>query len=403
MFCGIILLFSSFKTKGQDVVQQLDKEQQIKSELKINLPFQVFFKDNEYKRKIAYGYTLGGFRLKPNLEYQLNERFSFALGINALRYWGANEYGSYNFVSVPYYSDTNTQGELHFKPYFRATYKPNSNLTFIMGNLDNSSYHYLNAPLYNTELLYSSDDEEGLQLIYQSKHLVTDIWFNLQNFNFYNDIDRESLLVGISGYAKFPFLKTNELRLNYAFMWQHHGGELDTLDLPLDHWTNMRLGVDYYKYFDKNQSLKHINIGVDYYYAKALRNDTWYFSSGYAYYPHINIQSSNIQFGIGYFYSKDFTSLYGNAFYSNVAQRDENIYYPHNKMLTMDFAYRMDFANLRNYRKKNASKYNLYLFTEFYYKMDDSNSVEKETKSLSMAFGVRFCVDNSFHLTSIVF
>lgn len=387
----IVFLSYTFKASGENILT-LKNDSLNKSELRINIPTQVFFKDNEYKRKIAYGYTLGGFRIKPNIEYRLNKTLTFKIGVNALRYWGADKYGAYNFVSVPYYSDTNTQKQIHIKPYLQAVYRPNENISFIMGNLNHQDCHYLNSPMYNSELVYSADDEEGMQLIYNGKYLNMDIWFNLQNFNFFNDVDRESLLVGVSGYSKFEFLKTNELRVNYAFLWQHHGGELDTLDLPLDHWTNFRLGADCYKYFNSNY-LKHISIGFDYYYAKALRNPTWYFSSGYAYYPHISVQTTNIQCNIGYFYSKDFTSLYGNAFYSNVAQRNKSIYYPENKMITMDLSYKINLSN----------KHNLYLFGEFYYKLDDCNSIEKENKSLSMALGIKLSMDNSFHLTNISF
>lgn len=370
-------------------------------ELKLSTPLQVFFKDNEYKRKIAYGYTLCGFRLKPNLEYKSSKNLIVAMGINVLRYWGANEYGSYNFVSVPYYTDANIQHQVHIKPYLRVTYKPIKSLTFILGDLDNSTCHNFNAPLYNSELLYSADDEEGLQLIYDCKYGSTDIWVNWQNFNFVDDVDREALLAGASGYGLMKISDYDILKFNYGFMWQHHGGELDTLDLPLDHWTNMRLGLEYKKSLICLQCENYFNIGVDYYYSKALKNDTWYFSSGHAWYPHIGFARNKLSTDFGYFYSKDFISLYGNAFYSNIAQRDKTIYYPKNKMLTASLSYKVGISDVKNSNYDKHSKYNLYFFTELYYKTDDCNSLEKETKSLSFAVGVRFAINDTFHLINV--
>ena len=109
-----------------------------------------------------------------------------------------------------------------------------------------SRIHITYEDLVPTERILSQDAEEGLQLKYRGTHWNNEVWLDWQNFNYKNDIDRESLLLGISGDVHTWLSLSDFLSLSYAFLWQHHGGELDTLTtLPLDHWTNSNIGINY--------------------------------------------------------------------------------------------------------------------------------------------------------------
>ena len=363
--------------------------------LSLNIPTQVFFKNNEYKRKIAYGYTLGGFRMIPNVEYQPLKNLTISAGINVLRYWGADKYGQYNFVNVPYYSDTNTQNQLHKKPYFRINWQINKRLNLVMGNLCTDSFHYLPVPLYNRELAYSSDGEEGLQLIYQGKYWRNDAWLNWQNFNFYNDVDRESFDLGTSGALYLIRNNHYTFQTDYSFIWHHNGGELDTIStLDLDHWANGHAAITLSAVQSKHIPFE-IAFSLNYLFSKDMKNDTWAFKSGHAWFPTLSCSNDTWNATIGYYDSKDMMTFYGTNFFSNLAQRDNNITYPHNRMLYASLDY--DISIGRDY-KVSHTNYKSTVVGEFFYKFDTDNSIEKEDNSLSFGLGLIFSAKPKFQL-----
>lgn len=363
--------------------------------LSINVPTNAFFKNNEYKRKIAYGYTLGGVRITPNLEYQPYDNFSISVGVSMLRYWGANEYSQEDFVSIPYYTDTNTQKQLHWKPFFRFNYQINNNLHFIIGNLLTTYSHFLPVPLYNRELVYSSDGEEGLQLIYRSKYWTNDAWINWQNFNFFNDIDRESFDFGTAGKINTNPLNKYLLSLDYSFIWHHNGGELDTISTAvLDHWANGNVGVSLAinNLFNADNTL---SLHFDYLFSKDMKNSTLPLDNGYAFFPYIQFQNKNINTTLGYYDSKNMITFYGTNFFSNLAQRDKNITYPHNQMIYLAFDYSI---NLNKNNTNPKQLYDLSIVSEFFYKLDNNNSIETETKGLSFGLGFILTAKNNFKI-----
>lgn len=392
IFLIIILIIFVFS----NTIAQVDSlESADKGTVWLNVPVQVFFKNNEYKRKIAYGYTLGGVRMIPNLEYRYKENISFSAGINMLRYWGANQYGQYNFVNVPYYCDTNTQKQLHWKPYFRFDWQINNNLNLVMGNIKTEDSHSLPVPLYNRELVYSSDGEEGVQLIYNGTYWHNDAWLNWQNFNFYNDVDREAFDLGTSGALNIIRSPKYAGYLNYSFIWHHNGGELDTIStLDLDHWANGHIGAEYclYNMFNGGNTFK---FALDYLFSKDMKNNTLPFKSGYAWFPTVSYLWKNNIATIGYYDSKDMITFYGTNFFSNLAQREKNVTYPHNQMLYASFEYNIS-LDYKNHITKND--YNLAIVGEFFYKLDGENSIEKETKGLSFGLGLILTAKPKFQI-----
>lgn len=339
-----------------------------------------FYKDNEYIGYTAYGYTLPGVRLNPSISFQATKNLKFSVGFSALKYWGANVYPAYNYVSVPKYSNDKTQKDFHYMPTFSVNWQINKNLNFIMGNIYHYSYHLLNEPLFNRELEYTEDNEEGLQLLYNGKFFKSDVWLNWQNFNFYDDVDREQFLFGFSSKI-IPIDKTFGFDIPLSFMWQHHGGELDTIDAPLDHWSNGNVGLDLF-YKPNTKYLNKITASINYYFSKDLKNNTWRFKSGYAFCPSIRLENKNNDLTFGYYSSEKMISFYGSAFFSNLAQRDTNIIYPKNNVFFLSYYYNMNLG-------KN---YDISFQTEWFYKekttINKIDVKETERAKISFSFGV---------------
>lgn len=392
ILCFLFLTITALNLFAQDV--EIQKEN--KGDITLSFPTTAMFKDNEYLRKIAYGYTLAGVRMVPQIEYQPLENLKISLGVNLLRYWGANEYSSYNYVGVPYYDSVNVQHQLHYKPFFRVNWQINHNLNFIIGNIYTTNYHYLPIALFNPELVFSQDAQEGLQLLYKDEYWQNDTWLDWQNFNFYRDIDREQFAFGTSGnISTAKVLDKHKIGLSYAIIWQHHGGELDTVRTPdLDQWSNGMIGAFYtYNFSDRYNS--KLTLNANYMFSEDFKNHTWRFSSGKAFSIETTYKNDCLEAKVGYFDSKKFISFYGDAFFSNLAQRDLSITYPHNQMLYSTISYDI---NLNKTTTIQKSKYIMSFVGEVYYKLDDKNSIEKEKKNFSIALGVVFKAKPSFRL-----
>lgn len=355
------------------------KEDYEEKTLSLETEYQGYFTNNEFKRHIAYGYTLGGVRLSPKLSYTFSNTVKFYFGFSALKYWGANDYPLYNYTLIPQYDQIeDRQKLLHFLPYFRFDWKISEQTLFVMGNIDKREGHLLNVALWNPELNFAMDYEEGLQLKHNSTYWNNEIWLNWQNFNYINDVDRECFLLGIAGNLNTGYSKKHTFFFNYAFMWQHHGGELDTLtSLPLDHWLNGGFGFGYALNFN-NKSVERLAFSFDWVYSKSLKNDTWFFKAGNGLFANISLLGRKYKVRLGYYYSEDMISFYGNPFFSNIAQRNEGEYYPKNKLLNASFSYSLYEAN----------KMTINIFSDFYYKFDKKTNIAEESNNLSFSFGI---------------
>lgn len=379
----------TIEVKSDSIMLKNDEKFALKNKLFFDIETKGFFVDNEFKRQVAYGYTLPGMRVVPRLTYFLQENVSLSLGFSALRYWGLETYPRYLYSSVPEYSAKNNQHTLHFLPFMRFDWKINDKLSFTLGNIDNSEGHGLDVALWNSELSLSQDYEEGMQLKYQSMIGEDELWVNWQNFNLKNDIDRESLLVGWSGNKNIYWNNyMDALSFSYAFLWQHHGGELDTLTtLPLDHWTNGNIGVNYIHLIGKKY-FQFFFLSFDYFFSKALKNDTWFFKDGHAWFAKATLYGSNYSAHIGYYYSHQMISLYGSPFFSNLAERNPNAYYPNNHLLYGRFDYNLT----------KTKTFNITAFTELFYKLDTKTNIQTEDRNLSLSIGLKMEYDDRFFI-----
>lgn len=351
------------------------------------------FNDHEFKRHIAYGYTLGGVRLVPSLEFCFTKETSLQVGVNALRYWGADNYPYHMYTSVPEYEDKNTQKGLHFLPFIRLNWQINPNTSLLVGNTDNTMGHGLNVALWNPELSFSQDFEEGLQLRHYGRYWQNEVWLNWQNFNFVDDVDRESFLLGISGniHPDKDKARSHSLSFSYAFMWQHHGGELDTLStLPLDHWLNGGFGLQYSLSLPFKR-LSLLSFSLDWVYSKSLKNDTWFFKAGNGFLAKLSACSNNYSLSLAYYYSKDMVSFYAMPFFSNVAQRNPEEYYPDNRLIYARFDYKM-------YQRPSAD---ISVYADLYYKLDQKTNLCNETKDISLSLGLAIKLKVKRLLTNI--
>lgn len=167
-----------------------------------------FFRNNEYKKEIADGYTLTGAWLRPKMVYYPDKKLRLELGGHVLKYNGRDEY-------------------YHLSPWFNVHYQPTRKITVILGNLNSDANHNLPEPIADPELFLTSRPEAGLQAKYQSERFTSDLWIDWQKFIVRDDPFKERFVFGSSLHLKLIDKKGTVLSFPLSFYGMHQGGEID--------------------------------------------------------------------------------------------------------------------------------------------------------------------------------
>lgn len=219
-------------------------------ELMLEVDNASFFKDNEWNGDVTTGYTLPGLWLQPKVVYTAIPELRLEAGIHTLLYSGSTKYPNTIYQDIAIWKGNQYQDGTHLMPYFRANIQLNK-LHLILGNLYGGSNHRLPDPLFSSELNLTSDPEAGVQLLYDTKRMHTDVWCNWQSFIFKGDTHQESFIFGLSSQysllsAHYGKQTSNDpLVLTLSLLAHHRGGEIDSTATGINTLMNGSLGLTY--------------------------------------------------------------------------------------------------------------------------------------------------------------
>lgn len=208
-----------------------------------------FNKDNEYFWRIADGYTLFGVAARPQLTWQPTARIKLAGGV-----FFRQDFGGRRVQQV--------------RPAITLVVQGDS-WRFLFGSLDGHLHHALAEPLYDFERVMVQRPEEGIQLTGTSGPLRYDAWVNWEKMQYRRDSVQEVVSGGFSGlidlidgkrghwdrgeYWRVPgtMLTRDDpgrghrfgLRIPVQFTGKHIGGQIDTVDKPLQTYFNGATGL----------------------------------------------------------------------------------------------------------------------------------------------------------------
>ncbi len=224
---------------------------------------EVFFfqKDNEYFGKIADGYTLFGVTARPQVTWQPTARIKLAAGVFFRQDFGnqAGPNGSSRLQQI--------------RPALTAVVQGDS-WRFLFGSLDGHLHHGLAEPLYDFERVMLRRPEEGIQLTGDDSLIRYDVWVNWERMQYPYDSLQERLTGGLNvlvdllgghrtrqwslpnspqfvtipGYrltaGDEPRIgKSFGLRLPIQVTARHQGGQIDTIDRPLQTYFSAATGL----------------------------------------------------------------------------------------------------------------------------------------------------------------
>ena len=194
-------------------------------DLRLSLRAFVFFKDNEYFNKIADGYTLFGTQLNPQVVYYLTANLRLEGGVLLWK-----DFGNPRLQQV--------------RPTFRATYTK-GNSAFIFGNILPHLNHGYIEPLFNFERVMLKPLEEGLQYRYRSSRVALDAWVDWQRQQYRYSSYQEEIAGGFNGALRLTGDDSPvQLTLPVQFTATHHGGQIDTINKPLQTLFNGATGLE---------------------------------------------------------------------------------------------------------------------------------------------------------------
>ncbi len=261
-----------------------------------------FFKDNEYFNKIVDGYTLFGTQLNPQLVYYPTKDLRLEAGVFLWK-----DFGNPTLQQV--------------RPTYRATWTV-KNHQFIFGNTRPHLNHGYIEPLLNFERVMLKPLEEGVQYRHLGNRLFVDVWVDWlrQQYRFSNF--QEEIAGGVSSHYRVTSNQSRwQVTMPFQFTATHRGGQIDTLDKPLQTLFNEALGLEAYRSFGKN-GLNAVRFNA---YALGFQDNSFTFwqlpyKRGTAFYLNGTLETKYGDAMLSYFEGEHFISPLGGDLYQGLSR-----------------------------------------------------------------------------------
>ena len=338
LICALVFnfQFSIFNSHAQEADS---------SRLRLTVENHHFFRNNEYAGERLDGYTLPGFYLRPQLQWQVESRVRLSAGMHWLHYWGAYRYPSnrsYADRPLPVHSDTTTA--VHLLPWVQARVDFNPTVSLILGSLESRDGHGLPQPLFEPELRYAADPEAGAQLLGQRPWMDLDLWVNWHEFIFAQSDHQERFYIGLSSRLKWEIKKTSlptphsslTFYLPLYAIATHYGGESLTVYLRNHHQANYAggLGVDWTQ-GDLGTGLEVLALGYI-----QRKGSIHPYDNGWGIYPTLSFRYREAGLRLSYWHGEGFIPILGSPLFSNASANTEGLTIDRNRLLTLRLDYR---------------------------------------------------------------
>lgn len=305
-----------------------------KGELRITVDALPFMRDNEYKSKLAKGYTLPGVWLDPTISYQPLKNLRIEAGAHFIHFWGADKYPNFNYSRLASWQGNGAQNGFHSVPVFRAHFMPKQDIHIILGTLYGKTAHGLCQPLYNEELNLSADPETGAQILWNTSWMKLDAWINWDSFIYRNDEKQESFSFGLS--TRFRPSHHNartQWYLPIQAVFQHRGGEINTTaeDREIKTWLNAAAGAG----VNIPLHTAHVPVTLNFEamgtYFSQQAGTLLPFGSGYGALVKAETRIQQCKVSVGWWHCKNFVSIFGNPLYGAMSIDNEGfiLHKPH--------------------------------------------------------------------------
>lgn len=193
-------------------------------QLRLDVQAFLFNKDNEYFNKIEDGRTYFGAHLLPRLVYFPSANLRVEAGVFLWK-----DYGTPRLRQV--------------RPLLTVKYQ-NGPHSILFGNIEGQLHHGYIEPMFDFERVMTNRLEEGVQYKLQQPRLSLDAWVDWQRQQYRFSNFQEEVAGGLA--VEQTVLGDSSgwwLRVPLQFTGTHRGGQIDTVDVPLQTLFNLATGV----------------------------------------------------------------------------------------------------------------------------------------------------------------
>ncbi len=290
------------------------KQSHINKRFIFNLENYNFCKNAEYFNPFTDGYTNLGYFLKPTVVFSLNNQINLNGGFHFLKFSGGETFKL-------------------IQPVFTVTWKIEERFEMKLGTLKGGKNHNLTEPVYYTDHHWLNNVENGIQFLYKTNLIETDLWLNWMNHVGTSDIDQEKFMLGFTGKILCPKeIKRYRVSFPLQFVFVHRGGQGDYETGRVESLANFSAGVEFSINFE--QRLLH----------SVTINNNWLgyndfsptkqqpFTKGFGNLSSIEIKSKQLLVDFGYWYAYHFISPMGNPMFQSVSERISGFTFPTRKL-----------------------------------------------------------------------
>jgi hypothetical protein len=202
-----------------------------------------------------------------------------------------------------------------------------------MGELYGSLNHGLIEPMYEFDRFLFNYLERGLQFLYKTRRIQSDLWLNWEKFILWGDPFREEFTVG--NVTTVALIETNKHRLCLPLQTivSHKGGQIDDSDLPIENLLNTAPGFSWF-YFPGG-TINELSVFVfspfflDYSGEKLLQ-----YQEGFGIYPGVGLKTNSIHFLLAYWNAYRFIGLRGEPLFYSTSVYDPGYSQSRREILT---------------------------------------------------------------------
>lgn len=285
---------------NQAFLHRLPVGPEYEHELRLDVQGFLFNKDNEYFNKIDPGLTYFGAQLAPRVVYFPSANIRLEAGVFLWK-----DYGTARLRQV--------------RPLFTVKYQ-NGPHRLLFGNIEGHLHHGYIEPMFDFERVITNRLEEGVQYQLQTPRTALDAWVNWQRQQYRFSNFQEEVAGGLSlEHAVLTDSARWLLKLPFQFTATHRGGQLDTIDRPLQTLFNVAAGARLRRVLSDSwvQAVHFDGYGTyfhDYSFTRLLpfrRGTGLYLNAG------LDTRLSNVQFA--YWQGSGYISPLGGRLYQSVS------------------------------------------------------------------------------------
>ncbi|MEO6813680.1 MAG: hypothetical protein ABI172_07090 [Ginsengibacter sp.] len=353
--------------KNATIINPADSQQ-----LSFNLYNLNYINNTEWFGNIPLSGTLFGYQIIPEIEYQISPKLIIKGGIYLQK-----EFGRPNYTTIA--------------PTFSVKYRAKHS-SYIIGTLEGNLNHGFIEPIYDYKLIINERLENGFQFQVDTKPYTHDLFINWRRAIHPGDDFKEEFDIGYSGKLNVINKKTFNLNIPIQLLYSHKGGQVDTLNTPLQSLTNFATGASLT--FNINKKLLQKIVFDNYYvnYKDISGQKKQPFNEGNGFLSHLLFGFKNIGIDLRYWYGDGYIGPRGMALFQSVSEKYPGLVEKRRELIIASFIYDKEifknvnfdfrFIPYKDLREKMSSGTGLEYSYEMYIKYALKVNIKKIKNSL---------------------